>query len=306
MSTVQLFRRERLNFARFDDIDREHRDANIDSIFYYAVFYPAIEVVSTLATSLIIWYGGGSVLQQHADARRAGRLPAVLAALLPADQRHVGEVQRPAVGDGLVRADLQAARRAGRDRVAGAAGASRPRRRTGTSCFDHVWFAYNDDDFVLQGRELRGPPRRARRHRRRHRLGQDDADQPAAAVLRREARPHHDRRRRHPQARSRRRARPVQPGAAGRAPLLRHDRRQHPAGQPGDRRRRASARRRARSTPSRSSSGCRTATRSAVAERGSTLSVGQKQLLSFARALAFDPRVLSSTRRRRASTPRPS
>src|SRR5262249_303735 len=40
MSTVQLFRREALNFARFDDIDRKHRDANIDSIFYYAVFYP--------------------------------------------------------------------------------------------------------------------------------------------------------------------------------------------------------------------------------------------------------------------------
>src|SRR5258706_108983 len=64
MSTVQLFRRERMNFARFDSIDREHRDANIDSIFYYAVFYPAIEIVSTLATSLIIWYGGGSVLRQ--------------------------------------------------------------------------------------------------------------------------------------------------------------------------------------------------------------------------------------------------
>ena len=44
----------------------------------------------------------------------------------------------------------------------------------------------------------------------------------------------------------------------------------------------------------------------AVAERGATLSVGQKQLLSFARALAFDPASSSSTRRRRASTPRPS
>src|SRR5947199_10305981 len=54
MSTVQLFRREMLNFARFDEIDRKHRDANIDSIFYYAVFYPAIEVVSSLASALII------------------------------------------------------------------------------------------------------------------------------------------------------------------------------------------------------------------------------------------------------------
>jgi ATP-binding cassette subfamily B protein len=63
MATVQLFRREALNFERFDDIDRKHRDANIDSIFYYSVFYPAIEFVSTLASALIIWYGGGSVLR---------------------------------------------------------------------------------------------------------------------------------------------------------------------------------------------------------------------------------------------------
>jgi ATP-binding cassette subfamily B protein len=63
MSTVQLFRREALNFERFDDIDRRHRDANVDSIFYYAVFYPAIEVVSALASAAIIWYGGAIVLR---------------------------------------------------------------------------------------------------------------------------------------------------------------------------------------------------------------------------------------------------
>ena len=60
MSTVQLFRRERLNFERFDEIDRAHRDANIDSIFYYAVFYPAIEAIAALASALIIWYGGAT------------------------------------------------------------------------------------------------------------------------------------------------------------------------------------------------------------------------------------------------------
>src|SRR6476620_1324966 len=101
MSTVQLFRRERLNFARFDTIDREHRDANIDSIFYYAVFYPAIEIVSTLATSLIIWYGGGSVLHQTLTL-------GALVAFVQYSQRFfrpisdMSDVQRNAVGDGLV------------------------------------------------------------------------------------------------------------------------------------------------------------------------------------------------------------
>jgi ATP-binding cassette subfamily B protein len=62
MATVQLFRREAKDFAQFDEIDRAHRDANVRSIFYYAVFYPAIEIVSALAASLIIWFGGGWVL----------------------------------------------------------------------------------------------------------------------------------------------------------------------------------------------------------------------------------------------------
>src|SRR3954447_14866086 len=56
MSTVQMFRREALNFARFDDIDRKHRDANVESIFYYALFSPGVEAVSALASALIIWY----------------------------------------------------------------------------------------------------------------------------------------------------------------------------------------------------------------------------------------------------------
>jgi len=63
MATVQLFRRERRSFERFDAINRSHRDANIDSIFFYAVFYPAIEVIGALASALIIWFGGGLSLQ---------------------------------------------------------------------------------------------------------------------------------------------------------------------------------------------------------------------------------------------------
>ena len=63
MPTVQLFRREGRTFDRFDDINRRHRDANIDSIFFYAVFYPAIEVIGALAAALIIWFGGRWTLQ---------------------------------------------------------------------------------------------------------------------------------------------------------------------------------------------------------------------------------------------------
>ncbi len=75
MATVQLFRREARDFEEFDRIDRTYRDANVQSIFYYAVFYPAIELISALAAALIIWVGGGWVM---AGALTLGSLVASL------------------------------------------------------------------------------------------------------------------------------------------------------------------------------------------------------------------------------------
>ena len=63
MSTVQLFNRERDEYGKFDQLNVRHRDANIDSVFYYAVFYPLIELVETVGIALIVWYGGGQVIQ---------------------------------------------------------------------------------------------------------------------------------------------------------------------------------------------------------------------------------------------------
>ena len=63
VATVQLFRRERRDYDAFTRIDAAYRDANVQSIFYYAVFYPAIELISALAAALILWVGGGWVIQ---------------------------------------------------------------------------------------------------------------------------------------------------------------------------------------------------------------------------------------------------
>jgi ATP-binding cassette, subfamily B, multidrug efflux pump len=76
MATVQLYRREQRDFEAFDEIDRQHRDANVRSIFYYAAFYPGIELVSALAASLILWVGGGWVV--NGDGVTLGALVAFL------------------------------------------------------------------------------------------------------------------------------------------------------------------------------------------------------------------------------------
>jgi len=62
MSVVQLFRREERNALSFAAINRAHADANVRQIFYYAVFYPAIDVLAAVAVALILIYGGGRVL----------------------------------------------------------------------------------------------------------------------------------------------------------------------------------------------------------------------------------------------------
>jgi len=141
MSTVQLFRREGLNYARFDEIDRRHRDANIESIFYYAVFYPAIEAISALASALIIWYGGASVL--------GGTLTlGALAAFLQYSQRFFRPISDMSEKFNILQSAMASSERIFKllDEPVHIESPSKPRslgRATGHIVFDHVWFAYN-------------------------------------------------------------------------------------------------------------------------------------------------------------------
>lgn len=144
MSTVQLFRREALNFARFDEIDRKHRDANVDSIFYYAVFYPAIEAVSALATALIIWYGGGNVM--------GGTLTiGALAAFIQYSQRFFRPISDMSEKFNVLQSAMASSERIFKlldEPVAVDSPAApvtpRVEGRGGHIVFDRVWFAYNE------------------------------------------------------------------------------------------------------------------------------------------------------------------
>lgn len=61
-AVVQLFGRQAKQYQRFTRINKEHLDANLQSIFYYAIFYPILELISAAAVALIVWYGGLQVL----------------------------------------------------------------------------------------------------------------------------------------------------------------------------------------------------------------------------------------------------
>src|SRR5204863_2037529 len=61
--TVQIFNAETKSVAKFREINADYRKANIDTIFYYAVFFPVVEFIGAVGTALIIWYGGYRVMQ---------------------------------------------------------------------------------------------------------------------------------------------------------------------------------------------------------------------------------------------------
>ncbi|MDI6400875.1 ABC transporter ATP-binding protein [Balneolaceae bacterium ANBcel3] len=62
MSIVQVFGRQRKEAEKYKKINKDHADAHIRTIFYFALFWPVVEVIASLATALVIWYGGAQAL----------------------------------------------------------------------------------------------------------------------------------------------------------------------------------------------------------------------------------------------------
>ena len=148
MATVQLFRREARHFDRFDAINQGHRDANIASIFYYAVFYPAIEVLGALAIAAIVWFGGGWTLQGSLELGS-------LVAFVLYSQRFFRPISDLSEKFNLLQAAMASSERifALLDTPVSIESPATPTSLVsgpGHIRFEHVWFAYRDDKYVLE------------------------------------------------------------------------------------------------------------------------------------------------------------
>lgn len=65
MRIVQIFNAENQEFEKFKEINKEHTKANIDGIFYYAVFFPVVEILAAAALGLMVWYGANGVVSEE-------------------------------------------------------------------------------------------------------------------------------------------------------------------------------------------------------------------------------------------------
>ena len=169
MSVVQIFGREEETSTRFRAVDRDYLDAHLRSITYYALFFPAIEVLTAIAFALIIGFGGMQLLGARADAVvDAGITVGVIAAFLQWARRFFQPIQDLAEKYNMLQGAM-----ASSERIFGLLDTEPATRITtgrepvtpvrGRIEFRDIWFAYGrtDDgewDWVLRGVSFTAEP----------------------------------------------------------------------------------------------------------------------------------------------------
>ena len=63
MKILQLFSREEIEYENFKEINNKHKKAHIKTVWYYSIFFPIAEILSSIAIGLIVWYGGSQILE---------------------------------------------------------------------------------------------------------------------------------------------------------------------------------------------------------------------------------------------------
>ena len=158
MKVVQLFTREARNLRDFDAMNAEHRDAWVDSIRYDAALFAAVEMANGISTAVIIGYGAHLASQ---DLVTVGTLYVFIDWMrrffLPLrDLSAKYSVMQSAMASTERIAQLLDAEPAIRDRADAAP--QEKKARTGEVTFENVWFAYNDEDWILKDVSFRVAP----------------------------------------------------------------------------------------------------------------------------------------------------
>ena len=149
MTTVQTFIREEDNFRRFDELNRETNAQHIRAIVYSSLFFPCVEVIGASAVAMIIWLGGGMVIQDVI-------LPGVLVAFIQYLRRFFQPVREIAEKYNLLQAAMAASERVFELmdtplEVRAPAEPQFPESQDGDIRFENVWFSYNPGEWILKG-----------------------------------------------------------------------------------------------------------------------------------------------------------
>jgi ATP-binding cassette subfamily B multidrug efflux pump len=146
---VQIFNREAKAREQFHKINDDHRNANIETIFYYAVFFPLVNFIGALGVALIVWYGGYRVMTTRTLTLGA------LVAFVQYSQRLFMPIRDLSDKYNVLQAAMVASHRIFRTldlpvAILSPAHPKRSGRANGRIEFQNVWFAYKGEDWVLR------------------------------------------------------------------------------------------------------------------------------------------------------------
>ena len=147
MSIVQIFSAEKIEYEKFKQTNAGHRDANIRSILYYSVYFPVADIIAAAGTGLVVWYGAKQILSYDVTF---GTVTAFVIFInlffrpirMLADRFNTLQM-------GIVSTD-RILKLLDSDELNSNEGKLAPKTLEGNVAFKQVWFAYNDENYVLK------------------------------------------------------------------------------------------------------------------------------------------------------------
>lgn len=152
--TVQLFNAERKAQKRFHDINDEYRDANLETIYYYAIFYPLVDFIGAVGIALVIWFGGYMILTDISSSGTALTIGVVIA-FIQYSQQLFQPIRDLSDKFNVLQAAIVASHRIFLllDMPVQVVTPEQP-KKTGKAAgrieFQNVWFAYKENEWVLK------------------------------------------------------------------------------------------------------------------------------------------------------------
>jgi len=150
MNIVQIFGSEQREFEKFNEINNDHKQANLRSVLYYSIYFPVAEIIAAAGIGLLVWYGAKGVINYEETGITIGKLIAFIMYIqmffrpirMIADRYNT--LQMGIVSSSRILNLLDSTEHVQNN------GVVKAEHVRGDVRFDHVWFAYNDAAYVLK------------------------------------------------------------------------------------------------------------------------------------------------------------
>ena len=147
MSIVQIFNSEEREYEKFKEINKEHRRANLKSVLYYSIYFPVAEVIQAAGIGLLVWYGARQVIYEEIEL-------GVLVAFILYIQMFFRPIRQIADRYNTLQLGVVSSERImrlldNREHIVNS-GNYKPKAIEGEVAFKNVWFAYNEEEWVLK------------------------------------------------------------------------------------------------------------------------------------------------------------